>query len=316
MRSVAIGGGATLTYTLDVDGQRVRSWTDGTTTRTHHYDGDGDSPSWTQESASAWTRNIGGISGDMAAVYSSASSSAVLQLANLLGDVVATAATSSTALASTMEATEYGVPRGATGTRYAWLGAKQRAADTPGGLSIMGVRLYNPQTGKFLQNDPVYGGNANAYTYPNDPLTQYDLDGRRCRWCLPSPWEMLRGGGRAIGRSARWAYRHTEISIGGCMGWCWGLGFQGGTGYLQTGVGCCFAGGNIGLARKEYKNRRCSYYTGTGAYGPFGAYGDVGAKRRARMDRSDVSGGYSYGAGFGGGYIRNFDLGGQKRYCR
>lgn len=184
VRSVGIAGGATQTYTLDVDQQRVRSWTDGTTTRTHHYDGDGDNPSWTAEGGSAWTRNIGGIVGDLAAVFDSATSSVTLQLTNLHGDVVATAPTGSTALAATMESTEYGAPRGAPGARYAWLGGKQRAADTPAGLSIMGVRLYNPATGRFLQVDPVYGGNDNAYTYPSDPVNAFDLDGRVvCRSC-------------------------------------------------------------------------------------------------------------------------------------
>jgi RHS repeat-associated protein len=169
VRSVGIAGGLTKTYTLDVDQQRVRSWTDGTTTRTNHYDGDGDNPAWTQESATAWTRNVGGIGGDLAAIYDSATSSANLQLTNLHGDVVATTTTGSTALATTMEATEFGTPRGSTGTRYGWLGGKQRAADTPGGLSIMGARLFNPATGRFIQTDPVYGGNSSSYGYPNDP---------------------------------------------------------------------------------------------------------------------------------------------------
>jgi RHS repeat-associated protein len=43
----------------------------------------------------------------------------------------------------------------------------------------MGVRLYDPSTGRFLQTDPVPGGNANAYEYCNaDPLNRYDLDGK------------------------------------------------------------------------------------------------------------------------------------------
>ena len=42
----------------------------------------------------------------------------------------------------------------------------------------MGVRLYNPESGRFLSTDPVYGGNANTYTYPLDPVNMYDLDGR------------------------------------------------------------------------------------------------------------------------------------------
>ncbi len=43
----------------------------------------------------------------------------------------------------------------------------------------MGVRLYNPLTGRFLQVDPVVGGNANAYDYcTGDPINCTDLDGR------------------------------------------------------------------------------------------------------------------------------------------
>lgn len=43
----------------------------------------------------------------------------------------------------------------------------------------MGVRLYDPVTGRFLSPDSVYGGNANAYTYPADPVNKFDLDGRK-----------------------------------------------------------------------------------------------------------------------------------------
>jgi uncharacterized protein RhaS with RHS repeats len=44
-------------------------------------------------------------------------------------------------------------------------------------LVRMGVRLYNPATGRFLSVDPVPGGNANAYTYPLNPIDGYDLTG-------------------------------------------------------------------------------------------------------------------------------------------
>lgn len=48
----------------------------------------------------------------------------------------------------------------------------------------MGVRVYNPATGQFSSEDPVYGGNSTAYTYPQDPLNVYDLDGQwGCSWC-------------------------------------------------------------------------------------------------------------------------------------
>lgn len=43
----------------------------------------------------------------------------------------------------------------------------------------MGVRLYNPSTGRFLQVDPIAGGSANNYDYcSQDPMNALDLDGR------------------------------------------------------------------------------------------------------------------------------------------
>lgn len=174
-------GSITKTWTLDVDAQRVRSWTDGTTTKTNHYSGDGDIPSWTQESATAWTRNVAGISGDLVAVYDSATAATLLQFANLHGDIVAMATTSGgTAPVATFESTEFGAVRGGgSNVRYGWLGGKMRAADTVAGVVVMGARLYNPVTGRFLQRDPVPGGSANNYEYGRqEPMRTYDLDGR------------------------------------------------------------------------------------------------------------------------------------------
>jgi hypothetical protein len=70
----------------------------------------------------------------------------------------------------------------------------------------MGVRLYNPNTGRFLSADPVAGGNENAYNYPNNPIDEFDLDGR---------WWHRRSIFRAIGGVGRFAYRHRdEIALG------------------------------------------------------------------------------------------------------
>lgn len=41
----------------------------------------------------------------------------------------------------------------------------------------MGARIYAAITGSFLSVDPVYGGNANAYGYPADPVNSFDLNG-------------------------------------------------------------------------------------------------------------------------------------------
>ncbi len=47
----------------------------------------------------------------------------------------------------------------------------------------MGVRLYKPDTGRFLSVDPVFGGNDNPYVYPADPVNMYDLNGMwRVSW--------------------------------------------------------------------------------------------------------------------------------------
>jgi hypothetical protein len=47
----------------------------------------------------------------------------------------------------------------------------------------MGVRLYAPQLGRFLQTDPVPGGGANTYSYPTDPVNSFDIDGKQWwRW--------------------------------------------------------------------------------------------------------------------------------------
>jgi len=48
---------------------------------------------------------------------------------------------------------------------------------TNAGLFLMGVRLYNPAPGRFLQVDPVPGGSPSAYTYPTDPILIFDLSG-------------------------------------------------------------------------------------------------------------------------------------------
>lgn len=59
-----------------------------------------------------------------------------------------------------------------------YLGTKQRNTTLTTGTIEMAARLYQPQIGRFLQTDPIYGGSANMYDYANqDPANQDDLTG-------------------------------------------------------------------------------------------------------------------------------------------
>jgi RHS repeat-associated protein len=178
-------GSASKTFSLDPDG-RVRVVNDvggprpGTVT--NHYSNGTDRPSWIAEHDGTWTRNVAGISGGLAAIQRS-DGTVDLQLSNLHGDVVATVPDDTGALgvSAYFEQTEYGLPRAENSTdpiRYGWLGGEQRSSDALAGIILMGVRLYNPTTGRFLSVDPVPGGNENAYVYPVDPIRQVDLSGR------------------------------------------------------------------------------------------------------------------------------------------
>jgi RHS repeat-associated protein len=55
------------------------------------------------------------------------------------------------------------------------IGTETDGANT---VMLMGARLYNPATGRFLQVDPVFGGSCNAYDYVcQDPVNGSDLNG-------------------------------------------------------------------------------------------------------------------------------------------
>jgi RHS repeat-associated protein len=155
------------------------SWSNATS-KLNHYGDDSDDPRWIVEDTSlgSITRNVSGPDSDLVAT-TSATEDVRLQLTNLHGDVAATIDTTLSAPEFT-SFDEFGVPgEGQAHQRYGWLGGKQRSADALGGVILMGVRLYSPALGRFLQVDPVPGGNSTAYDYCSaDPVNCSDLDGK------------------------------------------------------------------------------------------------------------------------------------------
>lgn len=226
--------GVTTTYTRDYQGRRVSATTSGgtggTQTLRRVYADTSDNPAWTTTTTSTGTtttRYTPSISGDLSATIDATTGVASLSISDPHGDTVTTIplpadGTNATTCTGWASYDEYGNPTDNTPTGrannttvagtigYGWLGAKERAtsADTAG-LTLMGDRYYNPATGLFTATDPEPGGNDNAYTYPNDPINQLDLDGHWSLW----------GGLKAAGS---WAWRHrgaiaTGAATAGCL---------------------------------------------------------------------------------------------------
>ncbi|WNM28370.1 RHS repeat-associated core domain-containing protein [Demequina capsici] len=198
--------GVTTTYSLDALQRRATASTtssSGTTTLVRHYADQSDSPSWavatdtTGNVSTSWYGSS--LGGDLGITLTDGV--AQVQLSDIHGDVALPVTVSAdgtvTDVGGYSDFDEYGNPVTITTDpdtgviAYGWLGAKERATDTTG-LLLMGVRLYNPVTGSFTSVDPVPGGNATAYTYPQDPINKYDTSGKN--W-----WSKIKKGLRATG---------------------------------------------------------------------------------------------------------------------
>ncbi len=167
------------TQTLDLDPMlRARTKTKSggwSGTETYAYSDDSDSPAWIAD-GSGWTRYVPGIDGSVAATQKS-NGALAWTVSNIRGDMIAEAGGGG--LTNVREVDEFGSVKGGlpSSRPYGFHGSKVRMALTDGGTIAMGVRLYVPGSGRFMQTDPIIGGTANPYEYPSDPINDSDLRG-------------------------------------------------------------------------------------------------------------------------------------------
>ncbi|HXA53414.1 MAG TPA: hypothetical protein VNV37_00920, partial [Solirubrobacteraceae bacterium] len=162
--------GETFTYNYDPAGRVNDSIneTKGKLTDIDHYDAPGEAVAWISEPEGAWTRNVPGLDGSLAAIQKS-TGTIELQLHDLRGDIVATASSKSSEekLTSTYNSTEFGVPNPSESKqppKYAWLGATGAASEiTFSGTITDGGGSYIPQIARSLETFQVTPPGA----YPN-----------------------------------------------------------------------------------------------------------------------------------------------------
>ncbi|WP_338675262.1 DNRLRE domain-containing protein [Streptomyces sp. SCSIO 30461] len=186
VRQITAGSERT-TWDLDAAG-RLASFTtenkddNGTwstaSTKRNHYGADGDNPTWINEGDSRITRNLSDLTGDLIAT-TGATGDVVLQLTNIHGDVATQLPLVDATTPVVNSYDEFGnrLP-GTDPARYGWIGAERRSSETPSTATLMGVRLYDSATGRFLSTDRIVGGNASSYDYCfGDPVNCYDISG-------------------------------------------------------------------------------------------------------------------------------------------
>jgi tripartite motif-containing protein 71 len=176
--------GETLNFGYDAAGRTRETVSSGKTSGTSitHYSGPGEARTWIGEGGELWTRNIPGIDGNVDAIQTSAGAP-VLQIHDLLGNTVGTAALSETEtkLLSTYESTDFGVPQpGTTPPRYAWLGATGITTEPSfsSGASTQNGAAYVPQIARELQTMPVVPPGA----FPNGQVSEGTYKGEIAGW--------------------------------------------------------------------------------------------------------------------------------------
>ena len=207
--------------------------TNTTSTTRYGFAGGGDAVSAVYDTANNLIETTISLPGGVLYTKRAGTSTDVWSYPNIHGDVAATRV-NGTVTAFNWD--PYGNPinnlpdNSAGSSDWGWLGQHQRTLDHPSGLNPvieMGARVYQPDTGRFQQTDPIEDGTTtNPYSYVPDPINQYDLNGQ---WCMLGTIKTVgpdgkthkkcRGSGiaKAIGKRRKgWAQALAVVAFVSC----------------------------------------------------------------------------------------------------
>jgi RHS repeat-associated protein len=228
-----INATAKVSYIRDATNRIVERKVNDVTVARYTFSSGGDTPDAELDATNVVQRRTLGLMGG--AVLSKSTGSEIWSISNLHGDTIATLGSTGLVTGGPFTYDPFGKTIGGAPDNQigsfdnGWLGKNQRPLEQQSGLRAvieMGARIYDPQLGRFLQVDPIEGGTANDYSYVEDPINQFDLDGNSC-W---GSWSCIK---KTAAKVAKNPIFQAVVTIAACS--------------IGGPIGCAVANGSFGL---------------------------------------------------------------------